>query len=273
MSGKQNRSVMKWLRSRINRTITDARRHDEYKAFFIKYGFVDDFAKLAEAVGPDRAEYVLVNFHAGKGQKCQDLFALAMTMGKRGGFFVEFGATDGVQYSNSFLLEDKYGWRGILAEPAPHWHNALKSNRRALIDTRCVWSKSGETVEFLQAAEPTHSGIRKHLEQPAKSDNQLGQPIEVTTVGLNDLLAEHGAPELIDYISLDTEGSELEILRAFDFSKHRFSVLTVEHNHRPERDGIRELLESHGYRRLFDHISDYDDWYIHPEQVSFEPAI
>ena len=47
----------------------------------------------------------------------QDFFALSATGWKRGGFFVEFGATDGVTLSNSYLLEKHFGWRGILAEP------------------------------------------------------------------------------------------------------------------------------------------------------------
>ncbi len=78
----------------------------------------------------------------------QDLFVVAATRGKKNGFFVEFGATDGREMSNSLLLEQSFGWSGILSEPAPVWHNELKANRRAKIDTRCVWKSSGETIDF-----------------------------------------------------------------------------------------------------------------------------
>ncbi len=69
----------------------------------------------------------------------QDLFVLSATDFKTGGYFVEFGATDGVTLSNSLMLERCYGWRGILAEPAKCWQAALRQNRTVAIDDRCVW--------------------------------------------------------------------------------------------------------------------------------------
>ena len=81
-------------------------------------------------------------------QLFQDLFVVFFLQGKRNGFFVEFGATDGRGLSNTFILERDFQWNGILAEPARCWHAALKSARRAAIDTRCVWSESGQTLEF-----------------------------------------------------------------------------------------------------------------------------
>ena len=67
-----------------------------------------------------------INSHA---QMFQDLWALFETDMKRGGYFVEFGATDGREISNTYLLEKDYGWQGILAEPNPVWHDALRTNR------------------------------------------------------------------------------------------------------------------------------------------------
>ena len=68
----------------------------------------------------------------------QDLFVLLETGFKRGGYFVEFGATNGIDLSNTYLLEREFGWTGILAEPATAWHEALQRNRNAIIDTDCV---------------------------------------------------------------------------------------------------------------------------------------
>jgi hypothetical protein len=90
--------------------------------------------------------------------------------------------------------------------------------------------------------------------------------IEVTTVSLLDLLEQHGAPRDIDYLSVDTEGSEFDILSAFDFSRYRIRIISVEHNYmETKREAIRQLLAQHGYRREFEAFSNWDDWYVHTD--------
>ena len=78
-----------------------------------------------------------------KSQIGQDLFVLYMLNWKRGGYFVEFGATNGVDLSNTYSLEKDFGWTGILAEPAKVWHVDLLNSRSAIIDFDCVWKESG----------------------------------------------------------------------------------------------------------------------------------
>ena len=70
--------------------------------------------------------YVLKNFDLSKAQIFQDIFVLFMTNEKKGGYFVEFGATNGVTLSNTYLLEKSFGWEGILAEPARCWHARIE---------------------------------------------------------------------------------------------------------------------------------------------------
>src|SRR5712691_1345771 len=70
------------------------------------------------------------------------------TGGRTGGFFVEFGAADGVSLSTTYLLERDYNWQGIVAEANPVWHAALKRNRQAAIDLRCVFTTTGARVKF-----------------------------------------------------------------------------------------------------------------------------
>lgn len=93
----------------------------------------------------------------------------------------------------------------------------------------------------------------------------VGQSYEVTSVSLNDLLSEYGAPQTVDYLSIDTEGTELEILSATDFPKWRFEVVTVEHNGEPHRTAIRELMTRQGYMNILPEVSGWDDWYVHSE--------
>lgn len=198
-----------------------------------------------------------------RAQLKQDIFALIESGFKRDGFFVEFGATNGVDLSNTILLEREFGWQGILAEPARTWHEALRRNRNAIIETACVWTQSGQTLEFRSTDNGAFSTISAFSTADRHSaERQGGELYPVTTISLLDLLDKHTAPPIIDYLSIDTEGSEYDILSAFDFSKYRFGVITCEHNHTPMREKIRALLEANGYRRTFDYLSQFDDWYV-----------
>ena len=194
----------------------------------------------------------------------QDLFVLSELDFKTGGYFVEFGATDGVSFSNSNLLESEFGWNGILAEPARKWHRHLRANRNAHIETDCVWSRSGETLTFNE----TEIAVLSTIDRFSDSDHHAkertkGTRYTVNTISLDHLLEKHNAPRVIDYLSIDTEGSEYEILESFDFKKYRFRVITCEHNNTPNRQKIFELLSGHGYERKLTGVSQFDDWYVH----------
>ena len=199
-----------------------------------------------------------------KAQLFQDLWALWICGRKHGGYFVEFGAANGVELSNTYLLEKEMGWSGILAEPNPHFAKSLERNRRCIVSDRCVYSASGETLEFLAAQKGEFSRIASIApgdshEERRRSD---AETITVQTISLNDLLTEHGAPAEIDYLSLDTEGSEFEILKAFDFERWRVKAITVEHNYMPIRQHLHDLLSGKGFRRTWPELSRWDDWYV-----------
>ena len=85
---------------------------------------------------------------------------------------------------------------------------------------------------------------------------------EVKTISLIDMLRKHHAPRHIDYLSIDTEGSEYEILKTFDFRAYTFSVITCEHNFTANRDKIRRLLCENGYVNVLTNISSFDDWFV-----------
>jgi len=198
-----------------------------------------------------------------KSQLGQDMFVLSELGFKKDGYFVEFGATNGVDLSNTYLLEKDLGWTGILAEPAKVWAEALTKNRKCHIDYDCVWSTSGEVLEFneVNAAElstiSTFSGVDEHATTRTSGTKYL-----VTTISLLDLLKKYNAPKEIDYLSIDTEGSEFDILNAFDFDAYKFKVITCEHNFTPMRVKIYDLLTSKGYTRKHTEYSRFDDWYV-----------
>ncbi|HZQ11731.1 MAG TPA: FkbM family methyltransferase [Pseudolabrys sp.] len=210
------------------------------------------------------AHYCTYHFMNSHAQLFQDLLVIFLLKGKRGGFFVEFGATNGRDLSNTFALEQHFGWRGILAEPAKCWHAALKANRKAAIETRCVWSRSGEQLEFKETEVAELSTLSdlagKDFNEASRAK---GTVYPVQTISLNDLLKTHNAPRDIDYVSIDTEGSELPILQAFDFAAYDVKIMTVEHNFvEPNRQEIFDLLSGKGFMRVFEPLSKFDDWYV-----------
>ena len=193
----------------------------------------------------------------------QDLFVLSELGFKRCGYFVEFGAASGKELSNTWLLEKHFEWSGILAEPAKCWHQRLAANRTCAIEHRCVWKSTGDSLDFAEASEAEISTLSsfKGGDQHAAS-RRSSRHYQVETISLNDLMAEHKAPDSPDYLSIDTEGSELEILQAFDFKRHPFKVITCEHNFTSAREKIHGLLTAAGYVRKYEKISDFDDWYV-----------
>lgn len=206
---------------------------------------------------------ILDNLAHSKAQLRQDLFVLAQTNFKKNGFFVEFGATNGIKLSNTYMLEKQFGWHGILAEPAQMWHKALKENRIAHIETNCVWKETGQTLTFDQVYEGELSTISdfSHSDDHQES-RKTKKTYDVTTISLLDLLQKHKAPQIIDYLSVDTEGSEFEILNAFDFSQYDIRLITVEHNYTENREHLYNLLNQNGFKRCFEEVSQFDDWYI-----------
>ena len=191
----------------------------------------------------------------------QDLFVISEVDFKSNGYFVEFGATDGITFSNTYLLEKEFGFNGILAEPNPNmWKNIAKV-RDVFIETECVWSKSGEIIDFVDSG--GKSTISRFLHADMHAGKRRSNNIfKIKTISLTDMLEKYGAPNLIDYLSIDTEGSEFEILQAHDFNKFKFKIITVEHNYSNQRQKIYDLLTSYGYKRKYEFISGVDDWYI-----------
>ncbi|MEL7469853.1 MAG: FkbM family methyltransferase [Pseudomonadota bacterium] len=210
-------------------------------------------------------EFAIPRVKPAQGQLFQDLWALYELDGKEGGYFVEFGATNGITMSNSHVLEHQYGWTGIVAEPNPEYHERLARERGCHISHKCVYSRSGETMKFLCTEKAMFSRLEAINPDDHNEESMRANPTEhpVETISLNDLLDQHGAPDEIDYMSVDTEGSELEILSAFDFDKRRVKLFTVEHNFTPLRAEIYDLMTAKGYVRRFPEYTRFDDWYIH----------
>jgi FkbM family methyltransferase len=227
-----------------------------------KKKLLGDLIHLPEGVGLSPVEARRI-YKSSKSQLGQDLFALIASGAKKNGFFVEFGAADGVALSNSFLLEKEFGWSGILCEPSRSWHEDLKKHRSCTIEFRCVYSRTGEQIGFSENYIGELSGITEFTGDDHHGlINRTTDSYQVETISLLDLLTQHNAPKHVDFLSVDTEGSEFEILNAFDFSKYSFGAICVEHNYLENRPKVKALLEANGYRQVYPELSEYDDWFV-----------
>ncbi|MDI4233629.1 FkbM family methyltransferase [Bradyrhizobium sp. Arg237L] len=222
------------------------------------------YVELVSNFDKEELSSALALIRHAKSQIGQDLFAAHASKYKRDGYFVDFGATDGINRNNSHLLETCLGWSGILAEPARVWHRSLIRNRpSSVIETACVWSRSGETISFKETPDGELSTASAFENSDFHSGRRRsGKCYNVPTISLHDLLLKHGAPAHIDYLSIDTEGSEHDILSALDFSLWSFGCITCEHNYSDRREKIQGLLTSHGYKTVLTEHSYFDDWYV-----------
>jgi FkbM family methyltransferase len=239
-------------------------------AMFIRRGAIT--ALMRRCCGEPQRELALRFFNAvashaaeSRAQLRQDLWALWETGLKRNGYFVEFGAMDGLTLSNTWVLEKKFGWSGIIAEPNPIHAEALSKNRECVISLDCVAPVGGKLIPFLATPDPEFSRMEElspddnHESEGRRSNSQR---ILVPTVSLNELLERSGAPADPDFLSIDTEGSELPILESLDFARWRFRTIAVEHNYTGAQGLIDELLVSKGYTRRFPAMSEFDGWYV-----------
>jgi len=151
------------------------------------------------------------------------------------GFFMDIGAHDGVTGNNTYFFE-KLGWSGICIEPIPGVFSKLKNNRNCiLIESALSDSKGNEDFLVLEGYTEMLSGIMKNydpkhlnrIDDELKSMGGKKNIIKCETITMEDL----NLPHIIDYISLDVEGSELNILKTINFKKHQINFISIENNY------------------------------------------
>lgn len=196
-------------------------------------------------------------------QILQDLFCALTLEEKQDGFFIEVGVGGGRSISNTYMLEKYFGWSGILVEPNRSSHETIVECRTSYLDKRAAASRSGRSLRFQEiVGAGEHSRIAGTVGH--KLQNATVKEYQVTTVTLDELLGERSAPREIDYLSLDTEGSEIDILKGLDLSRFCFKVMTIEHNFDARTMAeLDRILVPKGYRVVLPHISAIDSWYVH----------
>jgi len=199
------------------------------------------------------------SYHAQNGE---DRWLEAYFGGRRDGYYVEVGAYDGSHLSNTYHFE-QIGWSGVLVEPDPVMAAQCRRTRPASRTFACAVvgpRDGGETVFFRVAEGQVYSTT--HL-SPAHRQrlDRMGlqwQEVRVPARTLDSILAQ-AAPAQIDFVSIDVEGGELQVLHGFDLGRWKPAIVIVETNARRRDPAIRDYFVSRGY--AYRHSIDVNDFY------------
>jgi len=198
---------------------------------------------------------LLTHLDKSYGQFQQDLW-VANAIGLRSphGYYVDVGSADGEEGSNTKLL-DTMGWKGVCIDPFAH----NMASRTCQVYKQPVFSESGKTVAFKAAGDL--GGIAADL-ATHKTTASKAATVELVTATLDEILEKAKAPTHINYMNIDVEGAEYDVLRGFSLDRYQVDSFTIEHNYEAQkRELIRQLLEPRGYVRV--RSWEVDDWYVH----------
>ena len=187
------------------------------------------------------------------GQYGQDQFVYENFFeGYKDGIFIDIGAHDGISLNNTFFFENNLGWKGLCVEPNPDVFNYLQKNRNNCL--QIALSDKEEIVEFtkIKGYAQTLSGITSEYDKtyPKRIEEELSlfggdrEIIQIKTQTLNSILEKQGF-STIDFMSIDTEGSELKILNGLDFNRFNIRVIAMENNFNSEYH--RTYMKERGY--------------------------
>lgn len=150
------------------------------------------------------------------------------------GVFVDVGANDGVKGSMTFDLE-KSGWRGILIEPNPTLVKVLKANRTSPVFPYGVSSSEGEMVFYIVEGPDNLHGLSRfnyspEFEEHVKNLKGVVKPTQIQVKKLNTIMSESKLLDSVDFLKVDVEGHELEVLKSFDFERFHPRLIVTEDN-------------------------------------------
>ncbi len=182
-----------------------------------------------------------------KSQFGQDILALKANNYKKNGYYVEIGVMDGQASNNTALLDNKYDWRGVCIDPfmknmgertCKQVYSAL-GKKAGKANFRGLGSGFGGLDEF------STSSIHNNMWKDKVKDMST---TEVNVETPDTVLRDVEAPPVIDYLSLDVEGAEMDVLESFPFHKHCVRFMTVETNQDKNKlRKMKDLLEPMGY--------------------------
>jgi len=179
--------------------------------------------------------------------------------GRERGCCLEVGAHDGITGSNTLFFE-RIGWKCVLVEPVPEMCERIRSFRTAIVADCAAGSETGETSFYVSEPVGSWSSLSPPASPPDGSapEGNVFREIRVKVRTLDEILSEAGVSEL-DFVTIDVEGHELEVLKGFSIERFRPRIMIVEDNAGTAGNSVRELLEKAGYKAFF--RTGVNDWY------------
>lgn len=179
-------------------------------------------------------------------QSKQDKIVLSFLKEKENGYFVDLASNHWQVLSNTYRMEAFNKWQGVCIEPHPMYLEGLLSNRKCKVFTCAVGSNDNEIVKFrfLKGDKGVFAGV---VGEGMDNEGSQADDKEVASVSLTTLLDFAKAPAVMDYLSLDVEGGEFQVVKGLDHSKYTFHVVTVE---RPKANTHHALARA-GYRFVY----------------------
>ena len=182
-------------------------------------------------------------------QSGQDKFINGFFRNMKNGFFVEIGAYNGVNGSNCYFFEKFLNWSGIAIEPSLNQFLLLQKNRKCKCVNKAI-TKKKEKIEFIdvikgytQMSGINNSFYQKTLEMINKDPRTIIDKKIVETSTFSEIVEKN---YLIDYLSIDVEGGERDIIESIDFDLYKIKVLSIENNN-PSEVNYEEYLSKKGF--------------------------
>jgi FkbM family methyltransferase len=195
----------------------------------------------------------------------QDLFVLETLKQKKNGFFIEIGAGNGKYLSNTYLLEREYDWDGILVEPNKSSFKDCTNLRHCKVINKLILNSKMATVLFHEKRIGEFSFSEGYGNN---NSNDVIDSYEIEAIRFEEIFRDFSSIPDIDFLSIDTEGSEVEILSSIDFSKYRPNIICIEHNYvKTNRVYIKNFLKSNGYIIVYSGVSMWDSWFVRKPNV------
>lgn len=195
-----------------------------------------------------------------KSENGQDLFALFSNKYKQVGTFLEFGAYDGVTFSNTFLLEKQLNWSGVLIDPIPRHFEEMKMNRDCISIHAAVTPNKKKFVKILESPASI-------LSKPISKRSVTDKTHRVPAFTLTEIIDKYFSSTSLDFLSIDVEGEDLEILASVDLSKYEINSISVEHNNRIDSEELLKYMKESGYELVWKEYSGNDFWFVRKVQL------